>query len=113
MPAKKPTKLTRRQTDRHRASIQTAQLINRLYGNAMGTLKSPLGEPVSMDAGQIASARALLDKALPNLQASEITSIEETPAKADLQAELAEMMGSISQQDMQRLIALMPTDKPQ
>ncbi len=53
--------------EKTRAQIQTTQLIKRMNANSLGELKP------EMTAGQIATARVLVDKVLPNLTASDIT----------------------------------------
>ena len=53
--------------EKTRAKIQTSQLVNRLNANSLGDLDK------EMTTGQIASARILLDKSLPSLQAVELT----------------------------------------
>lgn len=58
--------------DKTRAKVQATQIVNRLQKNALGELETPLGDPIEMTAGQIASARILLDKTLPNLSATTI-----------------------------------------
>lgn len=57
-----------------RKRIQTTQLVKRLQDNA-------LSEKEIMTQGQIASAKILLNKALPDLQSVEITSDPDNPIK--------------------------------
>ena len=52
-----------RHDEETRAKIKAAQIINRLYGHVMGT--------VELDAAQVSSAKALLNKVLPDLKAVE------------------------------------------
>ena len=58
--------------DEVRKRIQTSQLINRLQDNANAS--SPL-----MDSSQVASARILLNKVLPDLSSTEIKGDAEKP----------------------------------
>jgi len=53
-----------RHDDETRAKIQAAQIINRLYGCVMGE--------VTLDAQQVSAAKTLLNKVLPDLQATSI-----------------------------------------
>lgn len=53
-------RLNPRHQDAVREKIKASQLINRLTNHALGLLKKP------MDATQVAAARAVLDKAIPN-----------------------------------------------
>lgn len=53
-----------RHDEETRAKIQAAQLINRLHGHVMGK--------VDLTSTQVTSAKALLDKVLPDLKAVEI-----------------------------------------
>jgi two-component SAPR family response regulator len=53
-----------------REKIQTSQLINRLYSHFQGD--------VELSATQIQTAKLLLDKSLPSLQAQEVVSHNET-----------------------------------
>ncbi len=55
-----------------RNKIKVSQLITRLQNNVLGGLKK------EMTTGQIAAARILLDKAVPNLQSTEIKAKVET-----------------------------------
>lgn len=74
---------TKGRRDRHmdgtREKIQAAQIINRLHGCVMGT--------VELTAQQVAAAKVLLAKVLPDLQATELTGevthayVVEVPAK--------------------------------
>lgn len=58
-------RLNRLDTERVLARIKLSQLTNRLQDNALGLLKSPnTGEPVSMNDGQIQSAKFLLERML-------------------------------------------------
>lgn len=54
-------------SDEVRAKIQASQLVNRLQGHAMGTVK--------MTETQIKAAKILLDKALPGLSRVEMSGI--------------------------------------
>jgi len=63
--------------------------------NALGTLTTPQGEPIEMSASQLKAAQLLLDKALPNLQATTLENI--TPDYVnqdpkDLQRQLDEII---------------------
>ena len=53
-----------RHDEQTRAKIQAAQIINRLYGHVMGE--------VDLDSAQVSSAKALLNKVLPDLAAHSI-----------------------------------------
>ena len=55
--------------DETRAKIQAANIINRLYGNVMGE--------VDLSPAQVSSAKTLLNKVLPDLQAITIGGEEE------------------------------------
>ncbi len=59
-----PARLNNRHQAMVRDKIQSSQLINRLQNHADGK--------VELTATQVQSIRILLDKALPNLQATEI-----------------------------------------
>lgn len=54
-----------RHDDETRAKIKTSQLINRLYGHAVGEIE--------MTPTQVRAAEVLLKKTLPDLTAAEIT----------------------------------------
>ena len=59
------------QTEETRTKIQVAQIINRLHAHMMGE--------VTMDSAQVSSAKTLLAKALPDLQAVQISGDEANP----------------------------------
>lgn len=56
-----------------RDKIQISQLTTRLENNALGKLTNPNGDEIEMTTGQIASAKLLLDKSMPNLQSTEMS----------------------------------------
>jgi hypothetical protein len=60
-------------SDEHRLKIQTSQLINRLTQFVNGE--------VVMEAAQVTAALGLLKKALPDLQAVELSGDEENPVE--------------------------------
>ena len=55
-----------------RARIQTTQLIKRLTNHGLGT-KDDQGRAVVLDSSQVQAIKILLDKSIPNLQATELT----------------------------------------
>ena len=55
-----------------RKKIQAAQLINRLHDNVMA-------DKPFLDPGQVNSAKALLNKVLPDLKAIELSGDDENP----------------------------------
>jgi len=59
-------RLNKRHDEEARNKIQTSQLINRLQGNALGTLKK------EMTSTQIKCAEILLAKRLPDLKTTEL-----------------------------------------
>lgn len=75
--------LSREATDRIRAKIRTAELINRLQDYALSELRVENGEIFmqtpdgrrirSMSKEQVAAAKVLIDKVIPNLQSIEAT----------------------------------------
>ena len=95
--------LTRRQTERHRSSIQTSALLTRLKKHAMGTLMSPKGEPVDMSSTQIRAAEILLSKALPNLTATEVTNVEDTQDRTSLDEQLKTLLANLSKEEREIL----------
>lgn len=78
-PKRNRTKPTDPLFKKTREKIQISQLVTRLENNALGKLKSPQGEPIEMTQGQIASARIVVDKAMPNLSAIVLSGDEENP----------------------------------
>ena len=66
--------------DEVRKRIQTSQLINRLQDNA--NAERPL-----MDAGQVASARILLNKVLPDLSSTQHSGDPDKPIQHKLKIE--------------------------
>lgn len=54
-----------------RDKIQTGVLVTRLYDNTLGELKNAAGQPIEMTQGQIACAKILLAKTIPDLKAIE------------------------------------------
>ena len=77
-------RLTKRQTENCRAAIQATSLINRLQDNANGKLRDKSGNFIEMTNGQVRSADILLNKALPNLQATVHDDRVEAMTDADL-----------------------------
>lgn len=61
-PKRNRSKPTDSAFDKTRAKIQATQIVNRLNKHILGTLK--------LESTQIQAARILLDKSLPNLQAT-------------------------------------------
>ena len=114
------TTITKSQATRHRNSIRVAKLLNLLHDNAMGTLKKPHlnnvpdpGEPYTLLASQVKSIQILLDKALPTLQAVDITSNVEVPemSPAQLEQELGKLIRAMPKEQLKRLLAGEPTLK--
>ncbi len=69
-----------------REKIQTSVLVNRLQDNAIGTLTNQVtGKPTEMTQGQIASAKILLSKMIPDLKAIEMTGDVDVSIKSKLQ----------------------------
>lgn len=64
---------TKHLSDEHRLKIQTSQLINRLTNFINGE--------VELTAPQVTAALGLLKKALPDLQAVELTGDEDNPVE--------------------------------
>lgn len=71
-----------RHDDETRAKIQAAQIINRLQGCVMGT--------VELTSTQVSAAKTLLDKILPNLQATELSGEVAVPRVSNKPASDAE-----------------------
>ena len=71
-----------RHDDETRAKIQAAQIINRLQDCVNGN--------VTLDAQQVSSAKALLNKVLPDLSAVSLD------AQHDVSDPLAELLGYVS-----------------
>ena len=65
-------RLTKRQSDNCRAAIPATSLVNRLQDTANGKLRDKDGNPIELSTGQVRSAEILLNKTLPNLQATEL-----------------------------------------
>jgi hypothetical protein len=64
-------------------------LINRLQDNANGKLRDKSANPIEMTNGQVRSADILLNKALPNLQATELqATVHDDRVEAMTDAEL-------------------------
>jgi len=77
-----------------RNNIRVGQIIALLQKNAMGKLKYPAmhpkaGEQYFLSASQVKSAHILLDKAMPSLQAIDVTNHVETPSMTPAQLEMA------------------------
>ena len=97
-------KLTGRQVMKARANMarKANYLLNRLYHNAMGELKTRVlnqnGEweevPIEMTSGQIASARICLAKIIPDLQNMEIKQPNDSDelSKEELMARLRALL---------------------
>ena len=97
-------KLTRRQSDKARAAIQTSSLINLLQANAQGTLKNPKGESYELSAGRIKSAQIILAKTLPDMRQIEYIDATERKSRQELEAELErakkEFIQSLTQDEL-------------
>lgn len=65
-----------RLTDEHRTKIQKSKILNRLIGHAEGTEE--------MSATQVTAALGLLKKALPDLQAVQISGDKENPVELNV-----------------------------
>lgn len=77
MPAGRPSGPTGvRLTDEHRTKIQKSKILNRLIGHAEGTEE--------MTATQVTAALGLLKKALPDLQAVQISGDKENPLELNV-----------------------------
>jgi hypothetical protein len=101
------TKLTRRQTARHRQSIRVAALINRLQDCADGK--------IDMSTAQIKAATVLLGKAMPDLQSIDSTmEFKDQPRnEQEIHAELETAMQALTPQDqakLQQLLGQVPHD---
>ncbi len=59
-----------------RQRIRTSMLINRLTAHALGEADPQTGKPVDLSPTQVRSIEILLKKSLPDLTATEITSVE-------------------------------------
>lgn len=59
--------------ERTRKLIQTTQLVKRLTNHILGT-EDDQGNPVKLDSSQVTGIKILLDKTLPNLSATDLTS---------------------------------------
>ena len=97
-------KLTKRQTEHHRQSIQVAALLTRLRKNGMGTLTTPKGNALELTSGQIKSIQILIDKAMPNLSAIEQTHIEEPVSRQSMAEELKQVMDSLTIEERNQLV---------
>ena len=78
--------------EKTREKIKVGQLVDRLNNNALGTLTKNSGVPkgedyeeeyIELSQGQIASAKILLDKSLPNLQAVVLTGEDGGPVQLE------------------------------
>jgi len=103
-------RLSKAQTERTRHSIKVTQLKNRLEQNALGTLKDHKGELTELTNGQIKSATALLDKALPSLQSIDSTVINQSapvdPQELEQQfkQELAKAIKGMTPDELQAIL---------
>ena len=86
-------KLTRRQAENHRASIQVGKILERLDRASEGKLELT---PVQVKAAQI-----LLDKALPTLQSIDQTTTVETPEMSpdEIEAVLKDYLADLKKRD--------------
>jgi len=88
---RKVMKLTTRQTELHRASIETSKTLKALQDYRDGTLK--------LEPGQVRACEILLAKTMPNLSASEVTNINQddpsTMSDADLEAIIQASKGTV------------------
>ena len=94
MPTKKDVKLTNRQKDNHRASIDVAMIKRKLekhitYGD---DIDPETGRSCAMSGTQVNAAKLLLDKSLPSLQAvdSTVTDKRKHKGKEEIATELEE-----------------------
>lgn len=92
---------TRRQADTCRMSIKTTHIVRRLQQNLDGELEIPLTPT------QVQSAKILLDRTLPVLQAMEVTQADLPPEEGPL--EIAEQM----REAVKEHVRLMPEDEKQ
>lgn len=76
MSKRNTTRLNPRHQDMVRAKIQASVIINRLQKHIAGK--------VDMSASQVTAARILLDKTLPNLQATELTGQDGGPVQVNI-----------------------------
>lgn len=74
--------------EKTRAKIQTTQLVKRLEHHVLGT-QDETGNAVKLDATQVAGMRILLDKSLPNLQSTELTTGDGGPLVPVINVSLA------------------------
>ena len=59
-------------------------LVNRLYKNAQGELKTPKGDSIELTSGQLKSIEILLRKLVPDLKAIEHTGKDGAPIENSL-----------------------------
>lgn len=69
-------------TDEYRAKIKTANIIRRLYAHFMDDVKTPLS------VTQIASAKILLAKVLPDLTSTQLNQADSSPVRELTDAQL-------------------------
>ena len=109
--------ITRRQPDGHRNSVRVAELMNLLHRNATGTLLKPKlknvpdpGEPYELSASQVKSAEILLNKALPSLQAVDMTTNTDTPeySPQELKRQLGMLLRAMPHDEIERLLDAKP-----
>lgn len=93
-------KITRRQAENHRASIDVGTIVNRLQAAARNEIEMT---PTAIKASQI-----LLDKALPTLSSIDQTNITETPELGpdEIEAMLKGYLAELKQRDPVALRAL-------
>ena len=92
---------TRRQADKCRLSIKTTHIVRRLQQNLDGELEIPLTPT------QVQSAKILLDRTLPVLQAMEVTQADLPPEESP--QEIEEQM----REAVKEHVRLMPEDEKQ
>lgn len=98
--------LTRRQTDRHRQSIAVSNILSLLQRNAEGKLIGPDGEPYELSPSRLKSLELLLNKALPSLQAVDVTTSDEKPplSPAEVELEMGKLLRSMPKAKIERLM---------
>lgn len=100
-------KLTRRQTERHRASIKTGEIIARLQRAVLGRVNEA-GEQLpaqEMSSTQIKAAELLLNKSLPTLS-NVVQETHQVPYSGATEEELVERLSSWLQRNPALLAAL-------
>jgi len=105
--------ITRRHADSARAAIKVSKIVKLLQDNAQGLLRKPNlkyitdpGAPYELTASQVKSAQILLDKALPSLQAIDVSSAPETPELSpdELKEKLQMVLVAMPKEEVMRMI---------